>query len=99
MLKYISPIQNERLLSNSFNRIYVEIFMVIKCPICGKECNNTMALLKHVRLKSKFDKEHDKFWKDFIEYVKKVKKDGDFDDKHIAKTDVFREFLRLRNCI
>ena len=67
---------------------------MIKCPVCGKSYTNSTALLKHVRLKSRFDKAHEEFWKEFQKFVETLD-DGD-EIKSLGKTELFRKFLEER---
>lgn len=68
---------------------------MITCPVCGKEYANSSSLLKHVKLKSRFDSTHEAFWSEFISFINSSGEDM------LTKTDLFREFLRgkglLRN--
>ena len=67
---------------------------MVRCPVCGKDYSNSTALLKHVRLKSKYDKAHEKLWNEFQEFLNNW--NGASNDEYMGKTDLFREFLRSR---
>jgi len=66
---------------------------MVRCPVCGKYYTNSTALLKHVRLKSRFDKAHEDLWREFERFVVTV---ADEDLKHLGKTELFRKFLELK---
>jgi len=66
---------------------------MVRCPVCGKSYTNSTALLKHIRLKSRFDKAHEMLWREFQEFVDAV---ADEDLKHLGKTELFRKFLELK---
>ncbi len=66
---------------------------MVRCPVCGKYYTNSTALLKHIRLKSRFDKAHEDLWKEFEAFVDTV---TDEELKHLGKTELFRRFLELR---
>ena len=65
------------------------------CPICGKEYINSSSLLKHVKLKSRFDPEHAAFWLEFQMFISNPRDDWD----SFTKTDLFREFLRYKGLL
>ena len=66
---------------------------MVRCPVCGKSYSNSTALLKHIRLKSRFDKAHESLWREFQAFVDSV---NDEDLKHLGKTELFRKFLELK---
>ncbi len=66
---------------------------MVRCPVCGKLYTNSTALLKHIRLKSRFDKEHAHLWKEFQEFVDNI---DDEELKHLGKTELFRKFLEYK---
>ncbi|WP_069807309.1 hypothetical protein [Vulcanisaeta thermophila] len=68
--------------------------MVI-CPVCGKEFANSSSLLKHVKLKSRYDTMHMEFWMEFQRYMSNPRDEWSV----FTKTDVFREFLRERGLL
>jgi hypothetical protein len=63
---------------------------MIICPVCGKEYTNSSSLLKHVKLKSRFDSVHQDFWSEFQKFAKNPRDEWSM----LTKTDLFREFLR-----
>ena len=64
-----------------------------KCPVCGKEYQNSLSLLKHIRLKSHYDNEHKAFWEEYLAF--KAGLDDSYDELY-TETDIFREFLRAK---
>ncbi len=69
--------------------------MVICPPVCGKEYANSSSLLKHVKLKSKYDPTHMAFWLEFQKYISTPREDWTM----LTKTDLFREFLREKGLL
>jgi len=65
---------------------------MVRCPVCGRDYQNTLSLLKHVRLKGKYDEHHRNLW---MEYVK-FKRINDGYEEIYTETDIFREFLKQR---
>lgn len=65
---------------------------MVKCPACGESYQNTLSLLKHVRLKSKYDEKHESLW---LEYINFKNSNNGFEGIY-TETDMFREFLRRR---
>ncbi len=66
---------------------------MVRCPVCGKSYTNSTALLKHIRLKSRFDRAHEMLWKEFQEFVDNI---DDEELKHLGKTELFRKFLEYK---
>lgn len=60
---------------------------MIKCPSCGKSYSSTSSLVKHIRLKGKYDAVHEIIWREFKEF------ESSLDDNSLTETDAFREFL------
>ncbi|ABW01153.1 hypothetical protein [Caldivirga maquilingensis] len=65
---------------------------MVKCPVCGRDYQNTLSLLKHVRLKSRYDESHRVLWSEYVKF--KSVNDG-YEDM-FTETDIFREFLKQR---
>ncbi|MCG2863962.1 MAG: C2H2-type zinc finger protein [Vulcanisaeta sp.] len=68
--------------------------MVI-CPVCGKEYASSSSLLKHVKLKSRYDPMHMAFWLEFQKFISVPREEW----ASLTKTDLFREFLRERGLL
>ncbi len=66
---------------------------MVRCPVCGKSYSNSTALLKHIRLKSRFDRAHEMLWREFQEFADSI---NDEDLKHLGKTELFRKFLEQK---
>ncbi|WP_243669889.1 hypothetical protein [Vulcanisaeta sp. JCM 16161] len=49
---------------------------MVFCPVCGKEYANSSSLLKHVKLKSKYDPMHMAFWLEFQKYINTPRRIG-----------------------
>ncbi len=66
---------------------------MIRCPVCGKLFTSSMVLLKHIRLKCRFDKDHERLWHEFILFMNS---DVARELRSLGKTEVFRAFLQHR---
>ncbi|GGP21863.1 hypothetical protein GCM10007981_15400 [Thermocladium modestius] len=60
---------------------------MIKCPSCGKTYSSVSSLVKHIRLKGKYDAVHEMIWNEFKAF------ETSLDDDSFTETDAFREFL------
>ncbi|KUO92948.1 MAG: hypothetical protein RXO22_07440 [Thermocladium sp.] len=60
---------------------------MIKCPSCGKTYSSVSSLVKHVRLKGKYDAVHEMVWEEFKAFEETLSDDS------YTETDAFREFL------
>lgn len=67
---------------------------MVKCPVCGRDYQTAISLLKHVKLKARFDERHRLFWEEYVRF-----RNSDSYDTIYTETDIFRAFLKQKNLI